>query len=105
MLFLPNDARLLVLSRKLQNMPIINIYDTFFLSKKADHVPTVKPSLEPTYANDDHNAFLFHQWNIDNKNKKNTRTTKPTTTYYTPYHHSNQPKYKTYTYQNTCIRG
>ena len=61
-------------------------YDEFLSSpnKNADCTRSLTPtSLIPTYANDDHNAFLYHRWKNANKNK-NTSTTCPSTTKPTP---------------------
>ena len=35
--------------------------DEFFLLKMAAHIPPVTPSPAPTFVNNDHNAFLYHQ--------------------------------------------
>ena len=49
-------------------------YDKFFLPKNA-HATAAKPPPDPTYVNDNHDAFLYRRWN--NTNKMNNDTTKP----------------------------
>ena len=53
-------------------------YNDFFLPKTTAHTAPVTPSPAPTYANDNHDAFLHHRWNNANKNK-NTSTSRPGT--------------------------
>ena len=43
-------------------------HDVFFLLKMADCTVPIAPSSAPTYANDNHDAFLHHQQNNANKN-------------------------------------
>ena len=56
-------------------------YDDFFLPKKTAHTAPITPSPAPTtYANDNHDAFLYHRWNNAHTNTTSTistRTNKP----------------------------
>ena len=44
------------------------------------HPVAAQSPIIPIYANDNHNAYLYHQWNKINKNKKPTSKIKPTIT-------------------------
>ena len=66
------DAPVLVLSRNLPTKPNANTIKT------TNCIAPITSSSTPTYANDNHDAFLYHRWDNANKNK-NTSTIRPGT--------------------------